>query len=99
MQAFPKWRDNPKFVFLNVEIIGRDDWSKPVVYAKLEVKGEVYVVTVEEDLMDTDTHKMPDLIIADVGENDYLVDLPGESLSAGSRLLVGVSDVIEMSGQ
>ena len=39
MQAFPKWRDNPKFVFLNVEIIGRDDWSKPVVYAKLEVKG------------------------------------------------------------
>ena len=59
----------------------------------------MYVVTVDEDLIDQAGQRMPALIIADVGADNYLLDLPGESFSAGSRILVGSGDVKVMNGR
>lgn len=60
--------------------------------AEFYVGGQKYVVTVDENLVDRKQNKMSALIIADVG-SDHLVDLPGESLSAGSRILAGPEEL------
>jgi hypothetical protein len=95
MQAVPTWRDEPEVVFININILGKDDWSGQIL-AEFRARGQVYVVTVDEDLIDQPGKRMPALIIADVGADDYLVDLPGESLSAGSRVLVETNDIKRM---
>jgi hypothetical protein len=95
MQAVPTWRDKPEPVFININILGKDDWSGQILVG-FSARGQVCVVTVDEDLIDKPGKRMPAMIIADVGDADYLVDLPGESLSAGSRVLVETNDIKRM---
>ena len=94
----PAWRTTPEPRFISIKIIGKDDWSGQIV-AEFNAGGQTYAITVDEDIIDLTSREMPVLIIADVGTNNYLIDLPGESLSAGSRILVGSEDLNGRNGR
>ena len=67
--------------------------------AEFYVGGQTYVATVNEDRIDATQEKMVAMIIADVGDNKFLVDLPGESLSAGSRIVAGDKELERVNGR
>lgn len=89
-QQVPEWREAPELVRINVKILGEDSAGK--ILAEFVVGGQIYVASVDKELIDQDQNNMTALIVADVGI-DYLVDLPGDSLSAGSRILFGPEDL------
>lgn len=97
MQIIPTWRPEPEPVLINIKIVGRNDWSGQIL-AEFIIDGQIYVVSVDEELVDKSQNKMTALIIADVGAK-HLVDLPGESLSAGSRILAGAEDLELVNGR
>ena len=92
-QQVPVWRREPKPALIKISMIGKD-WSGQIL-AEFVAGGQTYVVSVDESLIDRAKERMKALIIADVGDN-YLVDLPGESLSAGSRVLIGAEELEEV---
>ena len=98
MQMIPTWKSEPMPAFINIIIVGETDLSGQI-HAEFNINGQIYALMVDADLIDQTSKKMPVLIIADVGTNKYLVDLPGESLSAGSRILVGAEDLKGINGQ
>ena len=85
MQLIPTWRSKPEPVFIKIKVVGKD--SSGQIMAEFYVGGQTYVAAVNEDRIDATQEKMVAMIIADVGDNNFLVDLPGESLSAGSRIV------------
>ena len=85
-QQIPTWRDKPELVSIKVELLGKDSQGR--LLASFTVGGRKYVATVDAALIDEKENSMRALIIADVGKG-ILVDLPGESLSAGSRIHIG----------
>ncbi len=89
-QQIPTWRSKPEPVSIKVELLGKD-WSGRLL-ASFTVGGKKYVATVDAALIDEKTNSMRALIIADVGRG-FLVDLPGESLSAGSRIHIGKDEL------
>ena len=94
----PAWRKEPEAVFISVNIIGKDDWSGKT-FAEFGAGGQTYVLTIDRELIDLAGENIPALIVADVGDDRYLVDLPGESLSAGSRILLGAGEIKRMNGR
>ena len=92
MRKFIEWRDTFELVFFNVNIIGRDDLSGEL-HAEFKARGQKYVATVKEERIDQIGKRMPAFIIADVEDGDYLVELPGASLSLGSRVQVTDEDI------
>ena len=92
MEKFIEWRDDFELVFFHVNIIGKDELSGEV-HAEFEARGQKYVATVKEERIDQPGKRMPAFIIADVEDDDYLVELPGESLSLGSRVQVRAEDI------
>ena len=97
MQLIPTWRSEPEPVLIKIKIVGTN-WSGQIL-AEFIVGGETYVATVDEDLIDKAQNKMRALIIADIGASNYLVDLPGESLSAGSRIVAGAKELERINGR
>ena len=92
MKKFIEWRDDFELVFFHVNIIGKDELSGEV-HAEFKARGQKYVATVKEERIDQPGKRMPALIIADVEDDNYLVELPGESLSLGSRVQVRAEDI------
>ena len=92
MEKFIEWRDDFELVFFNVDIIGKDELSGEL-HAEFEARGQKYVATVKEERIDQSGNRMPAFIIADVEDDNYLVELPGESLSLGSRVQVRAEDI------
>ena len=97
MQMIPTWRSEPEPVLIKIKIVGTDDWSGHLL-AEFVIDGQTYVASVDEGLVDQTQSKMTALVIADVG-NKHLVDLPGESLSAGSRILAGANELEWVNGR
>ena len=93
----PTWRPEPEPVLIKITIIGRDEWSGQLL-AEFKIDGQTYAVSVDAELINKSQDKMTALIIADVGAK-HLVDLPGESLSAGSRILVGAEELELVTGR
>ena len=88
-QQIPTWRTRPEPVSIRVELLGKD-WRGRLL-ASFTVGGMKYVATVDPMLIDETSNSMRAHIIADVGKG-FLVDLPGESLSAGSRILIDAKE-------
>ncbi len=97
MQLIPTWRSEPEPVLIKIKIVGKS-WSGQIL-AEFHVGGQSIVVTVDEAMIDLQHNKMAALIIADVGANNCLVDLPGESLSAGSRILAESKELERVNGR
>ena len=91
-QQIPTWRHEPEHVSIKVALLGKD-WRGHLL-ASFKVGGREYVALVTPMLIDETASSMPVVIIADVGDK-FLVDLPGESLSAGSRILVNADDLLK----
>ena len=97
MQLIPTWRSEPEPVLIKIKILGTD--SSGQILAEFRVGGHTYVVSVEETLIDQAQNKMTALIIADVVGGNYLVDLPGESLAAGSRIMAKAGEFERVNGR
>jgi hypothetical protein len=96
----PKWRGKDRWepIFISIEI-PRGEPSLGEIFAKFEVGSKAYVAIVREEFVDLTLKLMPALIIADVDDGSYLLELPGETFSEGSRILVGPGDMEKMKSR
>lgn len=92
MQTLPVWRDTPQPVIIEVKMLGESAWPDKVL-AEFHANGQKYALIANADFVDQAGGRMAALIVADVGDEGYLVELPGESPSAGSSVFVRHGDV------
>ncbi len=94
MQYFLKWKEPPQPGTIGVKVL---DLGAPIGYLNAEfvARGQKYIVTVEEDFIDPSRQRMSVFIIADAGDGDSLIELPGESFSIGNRVLISTSDITD----
>ena len=95
MQALPVWRTAPEPVLIKVTILGESAWPDKVL-AGFQADGREYALIADAVYVDQEGQKMGALIVADVGDDGFLVELPGESPSVGSRVFARKVDVEPM---
>lgn len=96
MPTFLSWRNPPQPGTISVNVLGEAAWHG-CLNAEFLAKGRKYALIVDEGFVDQLGQKMSVFIIADVDENDCVIELPGESLSAGNRVVISTSEVTDWS--
>ena len=94
MEYTIKWRTEPLNIWLQCSRINSDiqqfrALNELVVH--FEINGSKYTAFVPEEFVDIEKQLISAMIVADCG-NDYLVDLPVETLTSGTRFLVPESE-------
>lgn len=84
MARVPDWRSEPKQVWISCQDM-REVGDELLV--QFLANGETYTAFVHKRFVDRDNKWLQGYIIADWDE-DLLVDLPSETLTSGSRILV-----------
>lgn len=92
MATFLSWRNPPQPGTIEVNILGESAWPG-FLNAEFLANGKKYALIVEKGFIDQSGKKMSVFIIADIDETDCVIELPGESIGAGNRVQIGVSEV------
>ena len=77
MQQIPTFRDQPEIVEISIKIVGKLAGTDKVI-AEFVVSGKVFVVTVDEDLIDQTDQLMPAMIIRSLAPTGTLYCSPFE---------------------
>ena len=90
MQMIPNWRPEPKLVWIKCQVI--KDGSHPTeLIVQFKVNGKEYMAFVPDHYVDREISGLQGLIVADYGDS-WLIDLPTETLTSGSRIRVPDSE-------
>ena len=92
-QKIPEWREEPEPVIIRCHFMPAEHEGK--VIAIFSVKDRNYALSIEKRLADTNAKGFRAMIIADV-EGAYLVDLPSQTMSQGSRMLISKQDMSKL---
>ena len=88
------WRNEPEQVWISCEKIDSGDQpfrQMKEIIVHFMLNGNVHVAFVPERFVDSANKRLSALIVAEYGD-DLLVDIPAETLTAGSRLRVTAAE-------
>ena len=86
----PTWRTEPELVWIRCKAI--KEGTKPEeIIVQFRVNGDEYTAFVPSQFVNPEIPALQGLIVADYGDS-WLVDLPTETLTSGSRIRVSGSE-------
>ncbi len=89
-----RWKDEPELVWVQCDKVKPDIQPFQAlneVVVSFKINGGKYTAFVPKEFVDLEKRRIAATIVADYG-NDYLVDLPVETLTSGPRILVPESE-------
>lgn len=86
MQMVPQWRLQPEPVRIRCQLITTGPQTNELI-VQFKVNGDEFTAFVPEQFVDQLNKTMAGLIVADFGDS-WLIDIPSETLTSGSRILV-----------
>ena len=86
MPQVPAWRPEPEQVWIRCQQINNGTYAGELV-AQFKVNGDEFTTFVPEKYVDKTNKLLRALIVADFGDS-WLIDIPAETLTSGSRIRV-----------
>ncbi|PKB70420.1 MAG: hypothetical protein BZY87_10670 [SAR202 cluster bacterium Io17-Chloro-G6] len=87
----PQWRPNPEQVKIRCTDI-RHDMSPNEMVVQFKVNGNSYTLFVMPSMVNVEERTMDAMIIADLDDSGFLIDLPSETLTSGPRIQISQKD-------
>ena len=93
MQTPPRWRIDPEKVWVKCNVIQKSSLPGELV-VQFKVNGDEFTAFVPDSFVNQSKKALMGFIVADVGQNwqDWLIDLPMETLTSGPRIRVAESE-------
>ena len=86
----PTWRPEPELVWIRCQAIKEGNQPKEVI-VQFKVNGDEYTAFVPLQFVNLGMSALQGLIVADYGDS-WLIELPTETLTSGSRIRVPASE-------
>ena len=86
MQSIPTWRPEPEPVRIRCQLITKGPQSNELI-VQFKIDGDEFTAFVPEQFVDQLNKTLAGFIVADFGDS-WLIDIPSETLTSGSRIRV-----------
>ena len=90
MMQIPTWRHEPEIVWIRCQAIKEGSQPKEMI-VQFKVNGDEFIAIVPHQFVNLGMSALRGLIVADYGDS-WLIDLPTETFTSGSRIRVPDSE-------